>query len=110
VARLSERQADFEDVVTGPPVSAAFRDGQATPAAVGFAKKYGVEVSALERVETAKGEYLAHRVHQRGKATVDVLADVMTGLLRDMTFPKQMRWDAHLDDGKGEFVFARPIR
>ena len=34
VAKLSERQADFEELVTGPPVSAAFKpDGQPTPAA-----------------------------------------------------------------------------
>ena len=67
-------------------------------------------MSALERSETAKGTYLAHRVHHRGKATVDVLGDVLAGLLRDFSFPKQMRWDAYLDDGKGELVFARPIR
>ena len=34
----------------------------------------------------------------------------MGALLRDLTFPKQMRWDAYLEDGKGELVFARPIR
>jgi glycyl-tRNA synthetase beta chain len=111
VAKLSERQTDFEELVTGPPVSASFKgDGEATPAATGFARKYNVDVSALERHETPKGTYLAYRVHQRGKATVDVLADVMTGVLRSMTFPKQMRWDAYLEDGKGELVFARPIR
>jgi len=111
VAKLNERQTDFEELVTGPPVSAAFRpDGEATPAASGFAKKYGVEVSALERHETPKGVYLAYRVRQRGKATVDVLADLMGRLLRAMTFPKQMRWDAYLEDGKGDLVFARPIR
>ncbi len=111
VAKLAERQADHEELVTGPPVSAAFKpDGAPTPAAEGFAKKYGVEVSALERTNTPKGTYLAYRVRQRGKATVDVLADVMGGLLRDLTFPKQMRWDAYLEDGKGDLVFARPIR
>ena len=111
VAKLAERQTDHEELVTGPPVSAAYKpDGEPTPAAIGFAKKYGVEVGALERSETPKGTYLAYRVHQRGKATVDVLADVMGGLLRDLTFPKQMRWDAYLDDGKGDLVFARPIR
>jgi glycyl-tRNA synthetase beta chain len=110
VAKLAERQTDFEELVMGPPVSAAFKDGQATPAATGFAKKYGVEVPALERRQTPKGEYLAYTVRQRGKATVDVLADVLAGVLRDMTFPKQMRWDAYLDDGKGDLVFARPIR
>ena len=111
VVKLAERQTDFEEVVTGPPVSAAFRpDGEPTPAAAGFARKYGVEVTALEKHETPKGTYLAYRVRQRGKATVDVLAEVMGGVLRDLTFPKQMRWDAYLDDGKGELVFARPIR
>jgi glycyl-tRNA synthetase beta chain len=111
VAKLAERQTDFEELVTGPPVAAAFqKDGSPTPAATGFARKYGVEVTALEKSQTAKGTYLAYRVQQRGKATVDVLADVMGGLLRDLTFPKQMRWDAYLDDGKGALAFARPIR
>jgi len=111
VTKLAERQTDFEELVTGPPVSAAFKsDGEPTPAAAGFARKYGVEVGGLERHTTAKGEYLAYRVRQRGKATVDVLADVLGGLLRDLTFPKQMRWDAYLEDGKGDLTFARPIR
>src|SRR5687767_40257 len=111
VAKLSERQTDFEELVTGPPVSAAFKpDGEPMPPATGFAKRYNVDVTALERHETPKGTYLAYRVRQRGKATVDVLADVVTGLLRDMTFPKQMRWDAYLEDGRGDLVFARPIR
>ncbi len=111
VVRLAERQSDFDELVNGPPVSAAFRpDGEPTPAAIGFGKKYGVEVSSLERVQTPKGLYLAHRVHHRGKATVDVLPDVFGGLLRDLRFPKQMRWDAFLEDGKGPLVFARPIR
>jgi glycyl-tRNA synthetase beta chain len=111
VAKLAERQTDHEELVTGPPVSAAYKPGgEPTPAATGFARKYGVEVDALERTETPRGTYLAYRVRQRGKATVDVLADVMGGLLRDLTFPKQMRWDAYLEDGKGDLVFARPIR
>jgi glycyl-tRNA synthetase beta chain len=111
VAKVAERQEDLEELVMGPPVSAAFKpDGEPTPAAAGFAKKYNVEVSALERKETPKGTYLGYRMHQRGKAAVDVLADIVGGLLRDFTFPKQMRWDAHLEDGKGELVFARPIR
>jgi glycyl-tRNA synthetase beta chain len=111
VIRVAERQTDLEDLVTGPPVSAAFgTNGEPTPAAVGFAKKYGVEVSALERSDTPKGQYLAYRLRQRGKATVDVLADVMGGVLRDLSFPKQMRWDAYLEDGKGDLPFGRPIR
>jgi glycyl-tRNA synthetase beta chain len=111
IDKLAERQTDFEELVTGPPVTAAFKpDGSATPAAEGFARKHGVDVSALERHETPKGTYLAYTVRQRGKATVDVLADVLGAVLRDMSFPKQMRWDAYLEDGKGDLLFARPIR
>src|SRR6267142_4901581 len=74
ITRVPERQTDLEELVNGPPVSAAFKpDGTATPAATGFAAKQGVEVSALERVQTAKGEYLAFRKRHRGKAAVDVL-------------------------------------
>jgi glycyl-tRNA synthetase beta chain len=111
VARMPERQADLEEVINGPAVAAAFKpDGEPTPAAAGFARKHGVEVSALERVETPKGTYIAFRKHQRGKTAVDVLPDVLAGVLRDMAFPKQMHWDAWLDDGRGELLFGRPIR
>ena len=111
VAHIPERQTDLEELVTGPPVSVGFNpDGSAAPAAAGFAAKQGVEVSALERVQTPKGEYLAYRKRQRGKASVDVLPGVLGGTLRALTFPKLMRWDATLDDGRGELVFGRPIR
>jgi glycyl-tRNA synthetase beta chain len=111
IAHVSERQTDLEELINGPAVSAAFKpDGSPTPAAAGFAAKQGVEVSALERVTTAKGEYLAFRKRQRGKAAVDVLPDVLGGLLRGLTFPKAMHWDALLDDGHGELLFGRPIR
>ena len=111
VARLAERQVDLEELVTGPPVSASFgADGAPTPAAAGFAAKQGVEVAALERIETPKGVYLAYRRKQRGKTAVDVLPGVLGGTLRGLTFPKLMHWDALLDDGKGELLFGRPIR
>jgi glycyl-tRNA synthetase beta chain len=110
-ARIGERQTDLEEVVTGPPVSAAFgADGKLTPAGAGFAKKQGVPEDRIERIKTPKGEYIGARKHQRGRAAVDVLPDVLTGVLRSMTFPKQMRWDAALNDGKGELPFGRPIR
>ncbi|MEX2662278.1 MAG: glycine--tRNA ligase subunit beta, partial [Vicinamibacterales bacterium] len=110
VARIAERQDDLEETITGPPVSASIKDGAPTPAALGFAKKQGVEFDQLARVKTAKGEYLAFHKRQRGRSAVDALPDLMTGLLRELTFPKQMNWDARLDDGKGAFTFGRPIR
>jgi len=110
-ARIAERQTDLEELLTGPPVSAAFTaDGALTPAGAGFVKKQGATDTQIERVTTAKGEYIAVRKHQRGKTAVDVLPEVLTGVLRGLAFPKQMRWDARLDDGKGELPFGRPIR
>jgi glycyl-tRNA synthetase beta chain len=110
-AKISERQTDLEELVTGPPVSAAFGpDGTLTPAGAGFVKKQYASEDQIERVKTPKGEYIAVRKHQRGRTTVDVLPEVLTNVLRGMSFPKQMRWDAMLDDGKGELPFGRPIR
>lgn len=111
IGKVAERQTDSEEVLTGPPVSAAFTpDGSPTPAAEGFARKQGVAVAALERLETPKGTYLAFKKQLRGKAAVDVLPDVLSGLLRDLTFPRAMRWDALLEDSKTELPFGRPIR
>ena len=111
VAKIAERQTDLEEVLTGPPVAAAFgADGSPTPAAAGFARKNNIDVADLERVETPKGTYLAYRRHQRGKAAVDVLPDVLAQTLRSFSFPKAMRWDAFLEDGKGDLLFGRPIR
>ncbi|HUQ88100.1 MAG TPA: glycine--tRNA ligase subunit beta [Vicinamibacterales bacterium] len=110
-AKISERQTDLEELVTGPPVSAAFAaDGALTPAGAGFVKKQNATEDQIERVKTPKGEYIGVRKHQRGKTTVDVLPEVLTNVLRGMSFPKQMRWDALLEDGKGELPFGRPIR
>ncbi|HMD33309.1 MAG TPA: glycine--tRNA ligase subunit beta, partial [Vicinamibacterales bacterium] len=92
IVRVPERQTDLEELVNGPPVSAAFaKDGTPTPAAAGFASKQGVDVAALERVQTAKGVYLAFRKKQRGKAAIDVLPGVLGGTLRALAFPKSMR-------------------
>jgi glycyl-tRNA synthetase beta chain len=111
VARIGERQEDLEEEISGPPVSAAIdKDGRPTPAALGFAKKQGVAFEALGRKQTPRGEYLVFQSHVRGRSAVDALPDLMYGLLRDLTFPKQMHWDAALDDGRGELLFGRPIR
>ncbi|HWF85244.1 MAG TPA: glycine--tRNA ligase subunit beta [Vicinamibacterales bacterium] len=111
IVRVPERQTDLEELVNGPPVSTAFRpDGTPTPAASGFADRKGVEVSALERLKTPKGEYLAFRNRQRGRTAVDVLPDVLGATLRGLSFPKLMRWDATLEDGRGDLWFGRPIR
>jgi glycyl-tRNA synthetase beta chain len=102
---LAERQPDTEELVSGPPVSAAFKDGQPTGAALGFARKMGVDVAALERQETPRGEYLAYRRKTVGRATRDILAEALPELILRIQWPKTMYWGA-----KGSPRFIRPIR
>ena len=104
IEHIPDRQTDFEELVTGPPATAP------EAAIAGFASKQGVDPSALEKVQTPKGVYLAFRRKLRGKAAVDVLPDVLGGTLRSLSFPKAMHWDAMLEDGKGDLLFGRPIR
>ncbi len=111
VPELIDRQEDRDDAVMGPPVSAAYdAEGHPTNAGLGFARKLGADFDALTQVDTPRGKYLSYQRRIRGKATVDVLPEILAKVLRDLTFPKQMRWDALLEDGKGEFTFGRPIR
>ena len=101
---LAERQPDRDEQVMGPPWGAAFEaDGTPKKAATGFAKKHGVEVSALTKQTTEKGDYVSVQVHEAGKATAEVLAQVLPELCQRITFPKSMRW------GPGEIAFGRPI-
>jgi glycyl-tRNA synthetase beta chain len=96
---LPARQADSKETVTGPPKAAG--DG----AANGFARKLGVEVSALKTVRTAKGEYLAYERKVRGRQTAEILSEALPGLILKIHFPKAMYWT-----GKGGPRFIRPIR
>jgi len=111
VGRIAERQEDRDETISGPPVSAAVAaDGTPTPAGLGFARKQGVAFEDLARLATPKGEYLAYHKRHRGRSAVDVLPELLSGVLRDLAFPKQMHWDAQLHDGRGELLFGRPIR
>ncbi len=101
---LAPSQPDRDETVMGPPWSAAFdTDGSPKKAATGFAKKHGVAVEDLRKEATDKGEYVSVRVHEVGKATSEVLAELLPQLCQRITFPKSMRW------GAGEIAFGRPI-
>ncbi len=101
---LASSQPDRDETVMGPPWSAAFdTDGSAKKAATGFAKKHGVAVGDLHEQTTDKGDYVSVQVHETGRATGAVLAEVLPQLCQRITFPKSMRW------GAGEISFGRPI-
>jgi len=111
VPELVDRQEDREERLMGPPVSAGYdTEGHPTNAGLGFARKLGIDFEALEQIDTPRGKYLSYLKRIRGRATVDVLPEVLAKVLRDLSFPKQMNWDALLEDGRQSFVFGRPIR
>ena len=59
-------QEDYMDLFHGPGVSVAYDDqGQPTKAAIGFARGKGLDVSALTRDNTAKGEVVCARVEKK---------------------------------------------
>jgi glycyl-tRNA synthetase beta chain len=104
-AGVAVRQADSEELVMGPPKSAAFKDGVPTGAALGFARKMGVEVADLKVESTPKGEYLAYLRKIEGKQASQILSDALSGIILQIHFPKTMYWT-----GKDGPRFIRPIR
>lgn len=105
VRGLADKQAESEELVTGPPVARAFaEDGRPTPAAEGFARAQGVEVAALARIETSKGEYLALRKRLPRSRAIEVLAQELPTLVATLRFPKTMKWEPTATR------FARPVR
>ena len=67
-------QADTEEKLTGPSWKVAFKEGVPTAAAQAFAKKAGVAVSTLEKVTTAKGEYVGATFKREGRSATELLA------------------------------------
>src|SRR5262249_44293829 len=98
-------QADVEEKLTGPSWNVAVKDGNATKAAEAFAKKAGVEVTALEKVTTVKGEYVGATVTRKGVTAPEVLAAELPKEVLAIYWAKNMYWRA----GKPE-RFVRPVR
>ena len=99
------RQADTEEQLTGPSWKVAFKDGAPTAAAEAFAKKAGVAVSALEKVDNAKGEYVGATVKRLGRAAAELLAAELPKEVLGIYWAKNMYWR----EGKPE-RFVRPVR
>jgi glycyl-tRNA synthetase beta chain len=87
----------------GPALNAALdANGQPTRALSGFAASCGVDISALERLETDKGAWFVYRATQPGKPTAALLPAILADALKALPIPKPMRWGDH------EFAFVRP--
>ncbi|MGA7106322.1 MAG: glycine--tRNA ligase subunit beta, partial [Terracidiphilus sp.] len=98
-------QADSTEQLTGPSWKIAFKDGNPTAAAEAFAKKAGIAVSELDKVTTAKGEYVGASIRRQGAAAPLVLAAELPKEVLAIYWAKNMYWRA----GKPE-RFVRPIR
>jgi glycyl-tRNA synthetase len=105
VDSLSPRQPDREDLVKGPPAERAFdAAGIATPAAMGFAKKNGVDTKDLDVREQDGGKYVFAIVKQKGRPASDILAEALPGFVSGIKFEKSMRWN------ESGAAFSRPLR
>jgi glycyl-tRNA synthetase beta chain len=105
VVGVRAAQADVEEQLTGPSWNVAFKDGAPTKAAEAFAKKAGVDVARLEKVTSAKGEYVGATVKRQGKTATELLAGELPKEVLALYWAKNMYWRA----GKPE-RFVRPVR
>jgi glycyl-tRNA synthetase beta chain len=104
VKGLESKSADIRTKNLGPAVSQAFdKDGKPTPAALGFAKKCGVDVKDLGEVETDKGRQLYYEGVKPGSPTVELMPGIVEKALQELPIPKRMRW------GSSRVEFVRPV-
>lgn len=101
---LPLHQADRTEEIKGPPLKAAFRDGQPTPAAEGFARTQGVAIADFEIRDTPKGEFIFINKHVPGRATAEILTELIPEWIFKLEGKRFMRW------ADGDLRFPRPIR
>lgn len=101
---LATEQPNSKVEKIGPALKAAYDDqGQATKAALGFARSCGVELSELGQTNRDGIEKLYYSSEKEGAATISILPDLVKQSLSQLPIPKRMRWGA----SRNEFV--RPV-
>ena len=88
----------------GAPVKIAYRDGEPTGAALGFAKKCGVDISEIGKMDQGKGEVLYFKQEVKGSLSSTLLNNMVNEFIASLNFGKSMRWASRTDS------FIRPIR
>ncbi|GHS86918.1 glycine--tRNA ligase beta subunit [Campylobacterota bacterium] len=95
---------DRTEIVYGPPAASSYIDGKFTPAAVGFAKKCGVEVENLSRSMQKGREVLSYEQKIKATPIEELLSKVLAEFLGSLNLGKTMRW------GSSHYEFLRPVR
>lgn len=104
ITDIPSQQPDREEEIKGPPAQAAFKDGQPTPAATGFAKKQGVDIADFEIRPTEKGDFVFVKKSIPGRPVAEILTELIPEWISGLEGKRLMRW------GDGEMKFSRPIR
>ena len=98
-------QTPREIVQRGPAYEAAFdAEGRPTKAAEGFARAKGVSAGDLEVREEAGRKFVYYVTRSEARPTAELLPEISLKIVRDMYFPKNMRW------GYRDLRFSRPVR
>ncbi|WP_297902499.1 glycine--tRNA ligase subunit beta, partial [Metallibacterium sp.] len=98
------QQADGESRALGPALAAALdAEGLPTPALRGFAAKQGVDVAALTREATDKGERFVHVSKRVGQPLAVLLPEILAEAVKTLPIVKPMRWGDH------DYSFVRPL-
>lgn len=105
IKNLADKASDLEEEVKGPAKKIAVDDeGNFTKPALGFMKSKGLDPENVYFKQLGKTEYLFGTIKQTGKETSEVLKNIIPEAIKNVTFPKAMRW------GGKNMRFARPIR
>ena len=105
VRDVALRGPDQERHVVGPPVTAARDDeGRWTPAAEGFARKQGIDTSALTISEENGVARITAHIVQPGASARDVIPDIIKNAVNAIPVSKRMRW------GRSRDEFLRPVQ
>jgi glycyl-tRNA synthetase beta chain len=101
---LPQQQADLTEEIKGPPASSAFKDGEPTKAAQGFAQKQGVTIADFEIRPTEKGDFIFVKKLVKGRSVPELLVEQVPGWITGLEGKRLMRW------GNGDLRFSRPLR
>ena len=101
VKGLADTSAEISERHKGPSASIAYdADGNATKAAIGFARGKGLDVADL----VVEDGYIYAETKTAGVPAKDIVREMLPQLITGLNFPKSMHW------GNLDAKFVRPVR
>ena len=101
VKGLADASAEISERHKGPSASIAYdADGNATKAAIGFARGKGLDVADL----VVEDGYIYAETKTAGVPAKDIVTEMLPQLITGLNFPKSMHW------GNLDAKFVRPVR